>query len=320
MRRPVLPVLATTLALAAASLSGCSAFSDDTASGSVAKDGKVQVVAAFYPLQFISERVGGDLVDVTDLTKPGGEPHDLELTPAQTADVIDADLVVYEKGLQASVDAAVGQRPSDGATYDVVPTAKLEDISHGGHDDAAHDHGEEESALGELDPHFWLDPLKLADVADGLADQLAEVDPDHADTYRANAAALRTELEKVDGEFTAGLKDCERSTIVVSHNAFGYWARYGLDIEPISGLSPDAEPTPADLARLQDVIASDGITTVFGEALVSPKLSETLANDMGITTAVLDPIEGLTNKTSDQDYLSLMRSDLAALQKANACQ
>lgn len=320
MRRSPVPALLATLALATAALSGCSAFSEDTASDSAAADGKVQVVAAFYPLQFISERVGGDLVDVSDLTKPGGEPHDLELTPAQNAEVIDADLVVYEKGLQASVDAAVEQRPDDGATYDVVPTAKLEDISHGGHDDAAHDHGEEESGLGDLDPHFWLDPLKLADVADGLADQLATIDPDHADTYRANADALRADLEKVDGEFTAGLKDCERDTIVVSHNAFGYWARYGLNIEPISGLSPDAEPTPADLARLQDVIASDGITTVFGEALVSPKLSETLANDMGITTAVLDPIEGLTDKTSDEDYLSLMRSDLAALQKANACQ
>ena len=116
-----------------------------------------------------------------------------------------------------------------------------------------------------------------------------------------------------------GLRGCERQTVVVSHDAFGYLAKYGLRFEAIAGLSPDAEPTPADLARLQQLIDTDGITTVFSERLVSPRLSQTLADDMGITTAVLDPIEGLSDETADEDYLSLMRENLAALELANGC-
>jgi zinc transport system substrate-binding protein len=302
----------------ALSLTGCAAFSDDSAPS---PGGRLQVVAAFYPLQYVAARVAGDHADVIDLTKPGSEPHDLELSPAQTAQVIDADLVVYERGLQAAVDDAVAQ-DGGGATVDAGEVAGLEPIGHDGHDDAAHDQGGEEPEsgdLGDLDPHFWLDPLKLAKVADAVADALAKLDPEHAADYRANATALDSDLQDLDGEYSTGLQGCERDTVVVSHNAFGYLGRYGLYIEPISGLSPDSEPTPADLARLQQLIESDGITTVFSERLVSPRLSQTLADDMGITTAVLDPIEGLSDETADEDYLSLMRENLSALELANGC-
>ena len=296
---------------------GCAAFSDDS---SATSDGRPQVVAAFYPLQYVAQRVAGDHADVTDLTKPGAEPHDLELSIAQTAAVTDADLVVYERGLQAAVDDAVAQA-GDGATVDAGAVAGLEPIGHEGHDDAAHDHGGEEEStdLGDLDPHFWQDPLKLAKVADAIAESLAKLDPDHAADYRANAEELGDDLATLDEEYAAGLQGCQRDTIVVSHNAFGYLGRYGLYIEPISGLSPDAEPTPADLARLEGLIKEKGITTVFGERLVSPKLAESLAHDMGITTKVLDPIEGLSDETSDEDYLSLMRENLSALELANGC-
>jgi zinc transport system substrate-binding protein len=301
----------------ALSLSGCAAFSDDSSSSS---GGRLQVVAAFYPLQYVAEQVAGDHADVTDLTKPGSEPHDLELSVAQTAQVTDADLVVYERGLQAAVDDAVAQA-GGGATVDAGAVAGLEPIDHDGHDDAAHDHdGEEESTdLGDLDPHFWQDPLKVAKVADAVAESLAKLDPDHAADYRANAKELGGDLTTLDQEYAAGLQGCQRDTIVVSHDAFGYLGRYGLYIEPISGLSPDAEPTPADLARLEELIKEKGITTVFGERLVSPKLAESLAHDLGITTKVLDPIEGLSDETSDEDYLSLMRENLSALELANGC-
>ncbi|SFB69864.1 zinc transport system substrate-binding protein [Nocardioides terrae] len=309
--------------LAAGSLTGCAAFSD---SATTSDDGKLTVVAAFYPLQFVAQRVAGDRVSVGDLTRPGQEPHDLELSPKQTGDVAAADLVVYEKGLQASVDAAVGQ--SAAKTVDAADVAGLEPMSHGGHDDVDHsgagetadEEAEEAHDHGDLDPHFWQDPLKLARVADAVADRLASLDPANASTYRSNAEALDTELTRLDQEFSAGLSHCERDTIVVSHNAFGYLGRYGLYVEPIAGLSPDAEPTPADLGRLHQLITSEGITTVFGERLVPAELSRTLAKDMGITTVVLDPIEGLTDETADEDYLSLMRANLKALEEANGCQ
>lgn len=317
---------------AALALTGCAAFSD---SPPPRKGGDLRVVAAFYPLQFVTERIGGGLVDVTDLTRPGQEPHDLELSPKQTAEVALSSLVVYEKGLQASVDAAVEQ--SSAELVDAAAVAGLEPMDHDGHDDADHHgHGEtaeEDSGIpghdggdghdhgGEdgLDPHFWQDPLKLAKVADAVADRLVALDPEHASTYRANAQRLDADLSALDREYAAGLAHCARDTVVVSHNAFGYLGRYGLYIEPIAGLSPDAEPTPADLGRLHDLIESDGITTVFGERLVPAELAGTLAKDMGIRTAVLDPLEGLTDETSGEDYLSLMRANLTALEEANGC-
>jgi zinc transport system substrate-binding protein len=303
-------------ALLLAVTSGCAAFTNEAPGG-----GKgIDVITAFYPLQFVTERVAGGHADVVNLTKPGSEPHDLGLSVAQTAAVTTADLVVYEKGLQAAVDGAVDQ--ADGVpTVDASEVAGLEPLSHDGHDDADHDSpgDEEHSDLGDLDPHFWQDPLKLAKVADAVAEALAKADPLHATDYRANADALDADLTALDEEYADGLQGCARDTVVVSHNAFGYLGRYGLFIEPISGLSPEAEPTPADLARLQQLIEADGITTVFGERLVSPKLAQSLADDMGVRSRILDPIEGLTSDNADDDYLSLMRDNLAALREANGC-
>lgn len=160
----------------------------------------------------------------------------------------------------------------------------------------------------------------MADLGDAVADQLAELDPDAAAAYEDNAAALRGELEALDQEYADGLAACERTTTVVSHEAFSYLARYGLRFEAIAGLSPDAEPTPADLARLQALITEDGITTVFSERLASSKMADSLAADLGLRTAVLDPVEGLSDETADDDYLSLMAQNLDALRKANGCQ
>ena len=281
--------------------------------GSAGEDGDLRAVAAFYPLAWVTEQVAGDGWNVDNLTQPGQEPHDLDLTIVQTAALEEAGLIVLEHGFQPAVDAA-----AEGADSPVVDAAAVVELREAGH----HDESEEEHAdhdHGDLDPHFWLDPLLMADLGDAVADGLAEVDPDGATTYADNAAALRTELEALDREYSDGLAACERTTTVVSHDAFGYLARFGLDLEPIAGLSPDAEPTAADLGRLQSLIASDGVTTVFSERLVSPKMADTLADDVGVTSAVLDPIEGLSDETADEDYLSLMGENLDALRKANAC-
>jgi zinc transport system substrate-binding protein len=159
----------------------------------------------------------------------------------------------------------------------------------------------------------------MADLGDAIAEQLSTLEPGHADEFHANADSLRTDLVALDHDYTRGLAHCARSTIVVSHDAFGYLAKYGLTMAPIAGLSPDAEPTPVDLVNLHVLIRLHGITTVFSERLASAKLSETLAHDLGVTTEVLDPIEGLTDETAGEDYVSLMRYNLTALEKANGC-
>jgi zinc transport system substrate-binding protein len=293
---------AAALPAAALLLGGCAAFSDDS---TAASDG-VAVAAAFYPLAYVAERVGGAHADVTNLTTPGGEPHDLEPSVGVTADLTEADLVVYERGFQPAVDAAVDENAGGvvldaGSVVDLVPFRE-----HGVDSD-------------EDDPHFWQDPLLLADVGEALAEDLGEVDPDHADDYAANAADLRADLESLDEEYADGLAGCARTTVVVSHDAFGYLERYGVDMEAILGLSPESEPTPSDLARLQELIREDGVTTVFSESIVSAKAAESLAQATGTRSAVLDPAEGLTDRTADEDYLSLMRTNLAALEEANGC-
>lgn len=305
--------------LAASLLAGCGDDAGSDGSGGQGSSGP-SVVAAFYPLAFVSERVAGDHASVENLTQPGGEPHDLELGISQTVALQDADVVVVETGFQPAVDDAVATL-GGGEVVDAADVVDLQAVAHEA-DHADEDHTDEDDAdhdHGDLDPHFWQDPLLMADVADAVADALSAVDPDHADDYAGNADDLRAELETLDEELTSGLADCERSTVVVSHDAFGYLTRYGLTFEPIAGLSPDAEPTPAGLAALQDLARREGITTVFSERLASPAMADALASDLGIETAVLDPIEGLSDETADEDYLSLMRENLAALEKANGC-
>jgi zinc transport system substrate-binding protein len=286
LMRRLLPVLALALPL----LAGCGG------PGSAA-DGRTTVVTSFYPLQYVAQRIAGDHADVVNLTQPGKEPHDLEMTVRQTAALVDADVVVYERGFQANVDEAVDQSSLD-HVVDVTGPARV---------------------TGD-DPHFWLDPTRLDAAAAAVEKQLARADPAHAADYRRNLAALHRDLTGLDHAFAQGLASCRVHTIVVSHDAFGYLGRrYGLDVVGINGLSPDAEPSPDHLRALQDLIRKDGITTVFSEELASPKFADSLAGDLGIRAEVLDPIEGLSDQTAGQDYLSLMRANLAALQKANQC-
>ncbi|UAL31055.1 metal ABC transporter substrate-binding protein [Nocardioides rotundus] len=308
--------------LGAALLTGCAVPSSAPVSGS----GHGTVAAAFYPLAWASERVAGDRWTVDNLTSPGGEPHDLELSVNQTLRVSDADLVVYESGFQPAVDAAV-DRTASGAVLDAARVVDLKAFAeedahhrgHAGHDSEGGHEGHDHADHGELDPHFWLDPTRMADLGDAVAERLAELEPRHAATYRANAAALRADLERLDREYADGLADCRRNTVVVNHDAFGYLDRYGLEIHPILGITPEAEPSAGTLADLRRVIAEDGVTTVFTETLASPKSAESLARDAGVRTAVLDPVEGLPSADSSEDYLSLMRANLAALEEANGC-
>jgi zinc transport system substrate-binding protein len=305
--------------------SGCAALSDNSGSSASGDSGKVQVAAAFYPLQFVAERVAGDLADVTPLTKPGVEPHDLELSINQTAALQSADVILVEHGFQPAVDDAVEQDVKG----DVVDVEKIVELrkAEEGHEDEHSEHaedeesaGEDEHAHGETDPHFWHDPLLVAQYAEGVRDALIKADPDNAETYEANAKSLTEDLTGVDEEFKAGLAQCRIKDVVVSHDAFTYLDKYGLEFEPIAGLTPDAEPNPAQLAEIGEHAKEHAVTTIFSERLVSTALADTIADDLGLETAVLDPIEGLSADTEGEDYLSLMRQNLDALKAANGCQ
>ncbi len=269
----------------------------------VESSSKPQVVASFYPLQYVAQQVAGEHVEVSNLTKPGVEPHDLELTPRQAASLIGAAVVLHEKGLQPAVDEAIRNESPEL----VVDAAEVVDLS------AADD------GTGE-DPHFWLDPTLLAEVAAGFTEAISEADPAHAADYRSANEQTQADLRSLDAEYRESLAECRSRTIVVSHDAFGYLGRrYDLMVEPIAGVSPSAEPSPQRLKALSDLIRRDQVTTVFSERLGSSKLADSVASDAGIDTAVLDPIEGLTSEDPSADYLSLMRDNLAAIEKSLGC-
>ncbi|MEU7677823.1 metal ABC transporter substrate-binding protein [Micromonospora taraxaci] len=311
-RAPYRVLAAATALLALGAGAGCS-----TGDSAGADPKKVDVVAAFYPLQFLSERIGGDAVRVTNLAKPGAEPHDLELNPSQVGQVSDAELIVYLKGFQPAVDDAVAQNGGDRA-FDVTSVQPLLDASAGGHNHEGEEEGHAEEGGGK-DPHVWLDPTRLAGIGDQLAQRLGKADPDHAADYTTRAAALRADLTALDGEFKTGLATCQRREIVTSHAAFGYLAdRYQLDQVGITGLSPDVEPSPQRLAHVIEEAKEHQATTIFFETLVSPKVAETIAGQVGAKTAVLNPIEGLA-AGSDGDYLSVMRTNLQTLKTALSC-
>jgi zinc transport system substrate-binding protein len=311
-------MLRRALALAVAGLTAAAAL---TACGQSAadEDGKLDVVVAFYPLQFVTERVGGEAVSVANLAKPGAEPHDLELSPKQVGEISDADLVVYLKGFQPQVDEAVAQQAGDRA-FDVSTVQPLQAATDGGHEhEGETEEAQAEEAEGDLDPHVWLDPTRLATIGDRLAERLAEIDPAGSDGFQERAAALQADLDRLDQEYKTGLATCQRREIVTSHAAFGYLAaRYDLEQVGITGLSPDAEPSAQRLAEVAEEAREHHATTIFFETLVSPKIAETIAREVGADTAVLDPIEGLP-PGSTGDYLSVMRSNLAALRTALGC-
>ena len=300
--------LATTLA-SAALLAGCGGSDDSAGNGRSA-------VAAFYPLAWVTDRVAGDGWEVTNLTGPGTEPHDLSLDIKQTATLAEADLIVLQHDFQPAVDETVEANAPEAEIVDAADVVELMPASEHEHehDEAGHDHG-------DLDPHFWQDPLLMADLGDAVADRLGRARPRRRSGVRGQrGGAARASWRPWTRSTSTAWRSASARTTVVSHEAFSYLARYGLQFEAIAGLSPDAEPTPADLARLQELIAEDGITTVFSERLASSKMADSLAGDLGLETAVLDPVEGLSDETSDDDYLSLMGQNLDALRKANGCQ
>lgn len=308
--------LAAVAALALPALSGCS----DSAAADGKNEGKVQVTASFYPLEFLVAQIGGDHVRITDLTKPGVEPHDLELAPRQIAALSRSDVVVYLHGLQPAVDSAITQA----GVRHTVDAAKLTSMEEHGTEVDGRRHtsgdngsgGDSEDDAG-ADPHIWLDPVKYAEVARGVGKALEEADPAHAAAYAENTDTLVGRLHTLDGEFATGLRDRTSDTFLTTHAAFGYLAeRYGLVEEAINGIDPESEPSAARMKALQDLARDKHVTTVFFETLVSDRTARTLAGDLHVRTDVLDPIEGITDKSKGADYFEVQRSNLRALRAA----
>ena len=273
--RPAAPLLLGA-ALLVLALAGC-------ASGDEA-DGRRTVVAGFYPLAWAAERVAGPDVEVVNLTPPGAEPHDLELSAQAVEDVVDAELVVHLGGFQPALDDAVAARA--GGSLDVLPR-------------------------GERDPHLWLDPARFSGIVRRVARSLG-----------GSATGAVQALRSLDADYRRGLRRCESRVLVTTHAAFGHLAaRYDLEQLSLAGSSPESEPGPRELERLIDRVRASGATTIFAEPLVSDRVAQTVAREVGAEVAVLDPLEGLSEERLEAgvDYLSAMRANLGTLREALGC-
>ncbi|WP_067781085.1 metal ABC transporter substrate-binding protein [Actinomyces vulturis] len=333
----------TLAALAACSSDKKSDSGSASSSNSSSANSPLAVSVSFYPIQFLVTSLAGDLAKVTSVTPTNVEPHDFELSPKDVTDLSNANMIVYVQGFQPSLDDAVAQI-SGPTVINLLDDVHLEhhegvghhhhhgdEDEHEEHDHDEHDHDNEEGHDHDheheeghdhdheeedeaLDPHFWLDPIRMKDAATAVHGALVKALPDSKDTLNNNLELLNSQLDKLNEDYKNGLKDTERRTFVTSHAAFGYMAeRYDLKQVSVSGIDPESEPSPADLAAVKKVIEETGTTTVFTEELVSPKTAEALAAETGATTAVLNPIE---SAPEDGDYLTAMESNLTELKKA----
>lgn len=277
----------------------------------------VQVVASYYPLYDFARQVGGDKIRLSNMTPAGAEPHDFEPSAKDLARAQTAAVFIYNGGNLEPWAEKFTQ-----AFSGTVVRAKDHIDVRSGYD---HEHeAEAEADHGEPvdDPHFWLDPVLAQQIVKNIGDGLQRADPANADYYAANAERYSRQLADLDEAFRKGLSDCKQRTIIVSHESVGYLtARYNLEAEAITGLSPEVEPSAARLAELTQLVQQKQIRYVFFESLVSRQLADTIARESGAQTLVLDPIEGLTDEAqkAGKDYLGIQRDNLGNLRRALSC-
>ncbi|MGO1383535.1 MAG: metal ABC transporter substrate-binding protein [Arachnia sp.] len=301
--RLFIPAVLSAVALLLTSCSGA-----DGSSSPPSTPPELDVVVSFYPLEFATTRIAGDLATVESLTAPGVDPHDIELSPQSVAQIKRADAVIYSAGLQAAVDQAVEvQAPNH--SYDVNDAANLI---------APEQQADQNPDV--MDPHFWLDPVRMSDVSLAIADQLAEIDPENAGTYRGNAEKLATELSTLKESYDTALATCTEKDMITSHTAFRYIAEpYGFHQIGITGLAPESEPSAARLAEVSAIVKASSTTTVYSEVLLGARIAETVARETGAQVLVLDPIEGINESSAGTDYLEIMYANLDALREGQGC-
>lgn len=329
---PAAALLSLGVVLAGCGNSGSNgAASNSTAGSETSGTSKLHIITSFYPMEEFTSKVAGDLADVEVLIPPGTEPHDWEPTPQDIAKMTEANMIVYNgAGMEGWIDQVKDSLGSNGPVLveaskgvQILEGTEEEDHEHegeaGDHSEEAADHSEEGHDHGGFDPHVWLSPKQAQTEVKNIEAALVQLDPTHADQYKQNADAYIKELAQLDNDYKTGLSSAKRKDFITQHAAFAYMARdYGLTQVPISGLSPEQEPTAAQMAKVVDFAKQHNVKTIFFETLVSPKIAETIANEVGAKTAVLNPLEGLTDDQvkAGENYITVMRENLKGLEQA----
>jgi zinc transport system substrate-binding protein len=273
--------------------------------------GKIQVATSFYPLYFFASQIGGDKANVINITPAGAEPHDYEPTPSDIAGIENSKLLILNGGGLEAWGNDI--KKNIDTTHTLVVTAGEDLVNQNVLEDGKN----------IVDPHVWLAPAFASAMADKISAGFIQIDGADKDYFQANTEKLKTELATLDSEYKQGLANCLSKDIVTSHAAFGYLATaFGLHQVPITGLSPDTEPSPKQLADITDFVKKNKVKYIFFESLVSPKLAETIAHETGAKTMVLDPIEGIIPEDvlKGNNYVTIMQSNLKNLETVLQCQ
>ena len=312
MKKRIATLIAASLILAACSSTQETATPQETTEVATKK---IQIVAGFYPLAYAAEGIAGDLAEVVSLAGPGVEPHDLELTPGDVAKINDADLVVYIPEFIPALDAVVKTLDQSKVINATQGITLISGDSHSHEGEETHSEEEGHSDESATDPHIWLNPNNMVLIGNSIAQALSALTSDSA--INENRSSFENALTTLASDYTAKLANCSIKALVVSHEAFGYIANaYGFEQVGISGLSPEAEPSPARLAEVAKIAKAENATTIYYESLVDPKVAKTLADELKITAEMLDPLE---SPPASGDYLSVMQQNLDTLVKGQVC-
>jgi zinc transport system substrate-binding protein len=310
-------------AVTALLLAGCGGNNEGmTNSGgeSVGSGKKLKVVTTFYPMYEFSKQVAGEHADVISLIPAGIEPHDWEPSAKDMTNIKEADIFIYNGIVEGWAEQALESAPNDKRiVVEAIGGIQLMESEEHGHEEEGHEEEEHEEEGGSLDPHIWLSPVLAQQEVLAIQEAFEKADPAHKDDYKANADAYISKLKELDHAFKSGLQGVKHTEFVTQHAAFGYLAKeYGLTQVPIAGLSPEQEPSPEQMAEVVAFAKEHEIRTIFFETLVDPKIAQTIADEIGAKTDVLNPIEGLTDedKKNNLDYIGIMTKNLEALKKA----
>ncbi|MRN52850.1 metal ABC transporter substrate-binding protein [Paenibacillus monticola] len=286
---------------------------------------KLNIKVSFYPMYEFTKNVAGDLADVEAMIPAGIEPHDWEPTAQDMAKITAADILVYNgAGMEGWVDQVLDSA-SDSKLVAVEASKGLQIIDGFEEEEEAPAETSNANAKADehehsgLDPHVWLDPALAIQEVRIIEGALSAAAPENAEAFTANADTYVAKLEQLNQEFKDGLRDTKRKDFITQHAAFGYLAKeYGLTQVPIAGLSPEQEPSAAKMAEIVDFAKAHDVKTIFFETLVSSSVADTIAKEIGAKSAVLNPIEGLTDedRSNNLDYLGIMRLNLEALKLA----
>jgi zinc transport system substrate-binding protein len=284
----------------------------------------ISVVASYYPLYDFAKNIGGDKIEVINITPNGSEPHDYEPTPQQLVDIQKSKVFIYNGAtFESWTDNIIPE--IKGTVVNASLGIELANGSYEhGDDEDEHEINERdnETSINTKDPHFWLDPILAKQMIINIRDGLIKASPEHTEYFTGQAESYIDKLSQLDQDFKSGLSNCKINSAITSHAAFGYLAkRYNLDIISIAGINPEEEPSAAKLAEITELVSIKGINYIFFENLVSPKLAETIASETGAKTAVLDPIEGVStqDQNNGKDYISIQKQNLQNLRTALYC-